>query len=287
MGFFSKFINLFKTANTVERERNVEEFEDLFMESDFGAALSYSLSKTLLKKAKELKVYSENDIKKIISDELSNYITEYKFIPPKNETSLILLLGVNGSGKTTTCAKLALKYKNEGYKTLLAAADTFRAAGMKQVVIHAEKLGVDVIASEKSIPPAAVIYDALDAAKSKGSEIIIADTAGRLHTKENLIKETQKIDKIVKSKINEKNYVKFLVLDGTHGQNLFSQAEIFDKALGIDALVVTKLDSGAKGGGLIKISKELSLPIAFTGYGEGYEDLAAFNRDKFLENLLN
>lgn len=147
MGFFSKFINLFKTANTVERERNVEEFEDLFMESDFGSSLSYSLSKTLLKKAKELKVYSENDIKKIISDELSNYITEYKFIPPKNETSLILLLGVNGSGKTTTCAKLALKYKNEGYKTLLAAADTFRAAGMKQVVIHAEKLGVDVIAS--------------------------------------------------------------------------------------------------------------------------------------------
>lgn len=286
MGFFSKFINLFKSAQTIERERTIEEFEDLFMESDFGSSLSFSLSEVLSKKAKEQKVSSESDIKKIIIDELSKYISEFKYVPPRNTLSLILLLGVNGSGKTTTTAKLALKYKNEGYKTLMAAADTFRAAGMEQVVIHGEKLGIDVIAPKNAGGPAAVIYDALDNGKSKNSEIIIADTAGRLHTKENLIRETQKIDKIVKSKIDSDNYKKFLVLDGIHGQNLFSQAEVFDKALGIDALVITKMDSGAKGGGVIRISKELSLPIAFIGTGEGYNDLAPFSTASFLENLL-
>lgn len=287
MGFFSKLKNIFKSSATKTRERLLEEYEDVFLESDFGSALSSSLSETLLERAKKEGITDDEGFKKIIKEELSPYIKEYRPNVQKGKRTLFLLVGVNGSGKTTTSAKLANLYKNEGYRVMLSAADTFRAAAISQVKIHSEKLNVDVTAPLNAGNPAAVIYESFQNAEKNQTDIIIADTAGRLHTKDNLLKEMQKIDKIVHSKIDKECYVKFLVLDATSGQNLFSQATNFDEALGIDALILTKLDSGAKGGGVLKVLKELHLPIAYICTGEGYDDIEEFDKNKFIEGLLD
>lgn len=287
MGFFSKLKNIFKSADTKTRERLIEEYEDVFLESDFGSSLSASLSEVLQERAKKEGVKDDEGFRRIIKEELSTYIKTYSYKPEKGKLSLCLLLGVNGSGKTTTSAKLALRFKNEGYSVMLSAADTFRAAAISQVKIHSEKLDVDVTAPLNAGNPAAVIYESFQNAEKRKTDIIIADTAGRLHTKDNLLKEMQKIDKIVHSRISKEQYVKFLVLDGTSGQNLYSQAQNFDEALGIDAIILTKLDSGAKGGGVLRILKELHLPIAYICTGEGYNDIEEFDKDKFIEGLLD
>lgn len=287
MGFFSKLKNIFKSADTKTRERLIEEYEDVFLESDFGSSLSASLSEVLQERAKKEGVKDDEGFRRIIKEELSTYIKTYSYTPEKGKLSLCLLLGVNGSGKTTTSAKLALRFKNEGYSVMLSAADTFRAAAISQVKIHSEKLDVDVTAPLNAGNPAAVIYESFQNAEKRKTDIIIADTAGRLHTKDNLLKEMQKIDKIVHSRISKEQYVKFLVLDGTSGQNLYSQAQNFDEALGIDAIILTKLDSGAKGGGVLRILKELHLPIAYICTGEGYNDIEEFDKDKFIEGLLD
>ena len=286
MGLFTKFLNLFKSGDAKEREANVEEYEDLFLESDFGSSLSYHLSELLLKKAKEDKVKDASSIRNIIKDELSSLITSFDFEPQRGDLSVALLLGVNGSGKTTTAAKLGKLFKNKGYSVILGAADTFRAAASEQLVLHGERLSIPVVAPVNAGNPAAVVYDTLDAAASKKSELALIDTAGRLHTKDNLIKEMQKVDKIVNSRVDKEHYYKFLVLDATSGQNLFNQASVFTTSLGIDAIILTKLDSGSKGGAVIRISKELNLPIVYTCTGEGYDDIKKFDKDEFLENLL-
>lgn len=287
MGFFSKLLNVFKSSTSKEREHNVEEYEDLFLESDFGSSISSSLSEVLLKKAKEQKASTSDELKNIIKTELSAYINAYPVHLDHNECSIILLFGVNGSGKTTTSAKLAKMYKNEGYNVLLSAADTFRAAASEQLCIHGKNLNIDVVSLPKAGGPSAVVYESLDIAPKKHTEVIITDTAGRLHTKENLIKEMQKVDKIVNARVKKENYLKFLVLDATSGQNLYSQAEVFNSSLNIDALILTKLDSGSKGGAVVRIAKDLKLPIAYICKGEGYDDIEVFNKDAFLESLIS
>ena len=286
MGFFAKFLNIFKSSAQQERERNVEEYEDVFLEADFGSAISYELSETLMKRAKEEKQSDGDSLKHIIKEELSKYIKSYDVNIEKDKCSVFMLFGVNGVGKTTTAAKLAKLYKKDNFRVLLSAADTFRAAASEQLLLHGERLGIEVISPPKAGNPAAVVYDTLDAAQKRNTEVVVVDTAGRLHNKENLIKEMQKVDKIVNGRIEKQNYLKFLVLDTISGQNLYSQATIFNEALNIDALILTKLDSGAKGGAVVRIAKELNLPIAYICTGEGYDDIEKFDKEKFLENLI-
>jgi len=194
---------------------------------------------------------------------------------------------VNGVGKTTSIAKLG-KYLQDhtGKKVVFAAGDTFRAAAIEQISLHGQRLGIRVVSQQNGSDPGAVIFDAIDSVKAKGEDVILADTAGRMHNKSNLIKELQKIDKIILNKLPKENYKKFIVIDATTGQNGLSQVEIFNEALALDGIILSKYDSAAKGGILLSISGKLGIPVAFVGTGEGYKDFAPFNKKKYLEGLL-
>lgn len=201
---------------------------------------------------------------------------------------IVLVLGVNGVGKTTTCAKLADYYKREGLSSgvILAAGDTFRAAAIDQLKIHGERLGIRVVAQKPGSDPGAVLWDALDAARAEGAGLVLADTAGRMHTRADLVKELGKIDKIVAARAEGADYRRLLVIDSTTGQNGLKQAETFAQAVKIDGLVLTKHDSTARGGMSIRIAKELGLPTAFIGTGEGYRDIETFVLDRFLDEFI-
>ena len=205
------------------------------------------------------------------------------------EINLFLFLGVNGVGKTTTIAKIGNILKNSypAAGILLSAGDTFRAAAIDQLKFHGEKLGLRVVHQSHGSDPGAVIFDSIESAKSRGEKIILADTAGRMHNKANLVKELQKIDKIIKNKINTENYKKILIIDSTTGQNALSQAEIFNKAIGVDAVIMTKYDSDAKGGIAVPISGKLGIPLAFIGIGEKYTDIKKFDKRDYLKSLLD
>jgi fused signal recognition particle receptor len=197
------------------------------------------------------------------------------------------VLGVNGVGKTNSIAKLADQLKKQGHSVMLAAADTFRAAAIDQLELHAERIGVRLVKQKMGSDPGAVIFDAIASAQSKGEEILLIDTAGRMHNKDNLLRELQKIDKIVKAKgLDSAHYTKLLVIDSTTGQNGFSQAEMFHEAIGLDGLVLSKYDSEAKGGTLVPIGQKLHLPIAYVGIGEHYGDIKPFDKDEFLNSLV-
>jgi fused signal recognition particle receptor len=191
---------------------------------------------------------------------------------------VILLLGVNGVGKTTTAAKLARLYRDEyGRKPILAAADTFRAAAIDQLRIHGERLGVRVIAHQHGGDPAAVVYDALEAAGAGGGNLIIADTAGRMHTKAGLVEELKKIDRVVESRAADAGYIKWLVLDATTGRNALAQAEIFHEAVSLSGVILTKYDSSARGGVVFSLASELKLPVVYLCTGEAYGDIHPFD----------
>lgn len=200
--------------------------------------------------------------------------------------NIVLLLGVNGVGKTTTAAKLTSLYLRAGAVPVLAAADTFRAAAIDQLKIHGERLGARVVAHKHGGDPAAVVYDAIEAASARGADVIVADTAGRMHTKSALVEELKKIDRVVASKAPEAAYRKFLVLDATTGGNAYAQAETFREAVGLDGAVLTKYDSGAKGGVAVSLARGLSLPVAFVCTGEGYSDIRAFDPDAYARALV-
>jgi fused signal recognition particle receptor len=196
------------------------------------------------------------------------------------------VLGVNGVGKTTTIAKLASFYKPLVKNLVIAASDTFRAAAIDQLKIHGERLTVHVVAHQSGADPSAVIFDASESIASRGGGLVLADTAGRLHNKENLVHELQKIDRVAESKADNGCYKKILVLDATTGQNALRQAEVFHEAVGIDALVLTKYDSSAKGGALFSIGKELNLPVFRVCFGEQYNDIGAFNPEAYAHEFL-
>ena len=195
--------------------------------------------------------------------------------------NVYLILGVNGVGKTTTIAKLASYYSKKNYKVVLSAGDTFRAGAIEQLDLHAKRTNTRIVKQESGSDPGAVVYDAISSAFAKGDNLILCDTAGRMHNKENLMKELQKTDKIIKNRIKEQNYKKILVLDATTGQNSISQANLFNQFIGIDALILTKYDSMSKAGALLQIG----IPVAFIGTGEKYEDIQIFDKDKFLSTL--
>ena len=266
-----------------------EDVEDALIESDMGTALSVEIVKGLKAEALKNKITEQEELYALLKEMISEKILEYNFSIDPQKLNLILFLGVNGVGKTTTIAKAAKFIQNEykGLGLLLAAADTFRAAAIDQLKIHGERLGVRVVSQEHGSDPGAVIYDTIESAKAKGDKIILADTAGRMHNKTNLVKELQKIDKIIKNKIPEENYFKFLVIDSTTGQNGFNQAEIFNEAIGIDAVVLAKYDSTSKGGIAVSISGKLGIPFVFIGTGEKYDNMKRFNKKEYLDNLLD
>ena len=267
-------------------EQFFEDLEDILIEGDLGASLAYDLSTAVRKLAQSERKKTLNDIQLLMKEELGRYIEEYKVELVENKTNIFLVLGVNGVGKTTTIAKLAHLYKNNN-KVLLAAADTFRAAAIDQLDLHAKKLECRIVKQKHGSDPGAVIFDALESAQARGEDLILADTAGRMHNKENLLRELQKIDKIIKSKIEDPScYKRFLVLDATTGQNGISQTQLFDKAIGLDALILAKYDSASKGGSLIQIGQSLKIPVAYVGYGEKYTDLKPFDKEQFLNSLV-
>jgi fused signal recognition particle receptor len=279
---FGERIKSFFSVNTVVTEQLLEDLCDLLIEGDFGAAEAYRLTELL-------KTWCKNEspenlpkkLAQLLEDEL-NKVNINNIYPVENKFTSILLLGVNGVGKTTTAAKLSFFYNTQfGKKTILAAADTFRAAAIEQLKIHGKKLDTRVIAHKPGGDPAAVVYDALEAAQSGNIDVLIADTAGRMHTKTALIEELRKIDRVVESKMGGACYLKYLVLDATTGKNAYSQAEIFHDAVTLDGVILTKYDSTAKGGVVFSLASGLHLPVAYICTGEKYGDIEIFNSQKF------
>lgn len=286
---FEKFKNKLKSLFTSRKidEAFFEELEDTLIEGDLGARLTDEIVTVLRKEAKAEKAKTIEDLQLIMKNILKEYVREYTPDIPKGKLSLFLILGVNGVGKTTSIAKLGKYYAKKGEKVLFAAADTFRAAAVDQLDIHATRLNMRIVKQNTGADPGAVIYDAISSAQAHGDDLILADTAGRMHNKENLLKELQKIDKVINGRgIEPACYKKFLVIDATTGQNGLSQANLFHQAVKLDGLILTKYDSAAKGGALVQIGQQLNLPIAFVGTGEGYDDMHPFNKEEFLDSLV-
>ena len=284
-GFAKKLGQLFG----LHKNKNEDFFDDLtdsLIEGDIGAKTAFEITEKLEKLCKEKKLSEESEIKAELKNLLMCHITTCDFEIEKDKVSICMLLGVNGAGKTTPAAKLSKYYKDKGHNVILAAADTFRAAAIEQLTFHAEKVDVRIVAHQSGADPSAVVFDAASAANAAGGALVFADTAGRLHNKENLVRELQKIDRIAKQKASEGAYKKILVLDATTGQNALRQAEVFNEAIGVDAVVLTKYDSTAKGGIVISLGKELGIPVAFVCTGEHYEDISPFSPEEFAKDFL-
>jgi fused signal recognition particle receptor len=280
-------------------EEFFEDLTDLLVEGDFGAAEAYAAAERLREICKKEKISGGENIRGALAKLLEKSLVRVPApgnengVPPRALPlpagafpSLILLLGVNGVGKTTTAAKLAGLYRDAGgRKPLLAAADTFRAAAIDQLKIHGERLGLRVIAHQPGGDPAAVIYDALEAARAGAGDLIIADTAGRMHTKSALVEELKKIDRVVESRAAGAACIKWLVLDATTGRNALAQAETFHEAVSLDGAVLTKYDSGAKGGAVFSLSSALGLPVVYLCEGEAYGDIRVFDPHAYAQEF--
>jgi len=281
MKFGERLKRFFSGKNSLDEEL-LDELCDLLIEGDFGAAQAYKMTELLKEKCK--KTGADNiplKLAMLLEDELKKAKPSAGSLP-ENNLAVILLLGVNGVGKTTTAAKISYLYKTKyNKKTILAAADTFRAAAIDQLKIHGQKLDTRVVAHKHGGDPAAVVYDALEAAFSGSADIVIADTAGRMHTKSALVEELRKIDRVVESKAASARYLKYLVLDATTGRNAFAQAEIFHSAVSLDGVILTKYDSTAKGGVVFSLASELHLPVVYVCTGEKYTDMEYFDPQKF------
>ncbi len=263
-----------------------DELEDTLIESDLGARTAMEVVDAL-RESKETRNMDESGILLHLKEQLLPFTRGVDLKPDSEDTHLFLVLGVNGVGKTTTIAKMARYFQqNHGRSCVIAAGDTFRAAAIDQLLVHGERLDMRVVHQQPGADPGAVIFDALESAVSRGENLVLADTAGRMHNRANLIRELQKIHKIVSSKIGAQNYKKILILDATTGQNALRQAEMFHESVGVDAIILAKYDSAAKGGIVIPIQRTLSIPIAFIGTGEGYENLEPFEPERFIDSLL-
>ncbi|MDR3174711.1 MAG: signal recognition particle-docking protein FtsY [Treponema sp.] len=286
--FASRLRNFFKPKTAVSEEL-FDDLADLLVEGDFGAAEAYKMAERLRDYAKKEKIGDAGELRQALARFLEETLEEAGepgLLDAPGSLGIILLLGVNGVGKTTTAAKLACRFRDTlGRRPILAAADTFRAAAIPQLKIHGDRLGIRVVAHRQGGDPAAVVYDAIEAARAGGGDLIIADTAGRMHTKTALVEELKKIDRVVESRAGGDAggpfYLKYLVLDATTGRNALSQAEIFHEALSLDAVILTKYDSGAKGGVVFSLASALKLPVAYLCEGEKYPDIRIFDRRGF------
>ncbi|MDR1902456.1 MAG: signal recognition particle-docking protein FtsY [Treponema sp.] len=288
MKFAERIKNFFGIRRAVS-EDFYEELADLLVEGDFGAAGAFSAVDALRDVCKREKVSETEDVRKALAVILEERlgIAASPNTPNPNDAGLavVLLLGVNGVGKTTSAAKLAAYYRDRGKKPILAAADTFRAAAIDQLKIHGERLGIRVVAHKHGGDPAAVVYDAVEAAQAGGGDLIIADTAGRMHTKASLVEELKKIDRVVSSRAAGVPYYKWLVLDATTGRNALAQAEIFHSAVSLDGVILTKCDSSARGGIVFSLAEELRLGVVFTCDGEKYGNIQTFNAHEYAQNF--
>jgi len=299
-GFFDKLKDgLTKTRNSItEKVSEVlnlaitiddelyEELEEILITSDIGVETSIFTIEKLRKKVKENKIKDPTEIRPCLKEVLIEILGEDEnSIKPKELPKVILIIGVNGVGKTTSIGKIAIRLKAEKYKILIAAADTFRAAAIDQLEIWSNRAGVDLIKHQEGSDPAAVVFDAVQAAKARKVDILICDTAGRLHNKKNLMDELSKINRVINREFSEANMETLLVLDATTGQNGVEQAKQFMAICPIDGIILTKLDGTAKGGVVISIKQQLNIPVKYIGVGEGIDDLQEFNSRDFVEAL--
>ena len=262
--FGEKLKSLFSKGSSIN-EDFFDELTDMLVEGDIGAKTAFEVVEELLLQ----------DVRSV------------SLVPEAGKQNVWMMLGVNGVGKTTSAAKLADYFKNNGVENIvLASADTFRAAAIEQLALHGQKLGVRVVSHQHGSDPSAVVFDAADALRAAGPGLVIADTAGRLHNKENLVRELQKIDRTCSLKADEGCYKKILVIDATTGQNALRQAEVFNEAVKIDAIIMTKYDSTAKGGVAVSIGRELGLPVAYVCTGEGYKDIGPFDAASYINDFL-
>ncbi len=284
LSFAEAFKNLFSSKKI--DEEFFEELTDVLVEGDMGAKLAFELTDELEKRCRENKISEEAEIKNELKKMLSGLVKPVEFVPEKGKVNIYMMLGVNGVGKTTSAAKVARLYKEKGENVIMAASDTFRAAAEEQLEMHGERLGIRVIAHQHGSDPSAVVFDAAESCRANGGGVIIADTAGRLHNKENLVRELQKIDRIAAQKADEGCFKKILVIDGTTGQNALRQAEVFSESVGVDAIIITKYDSTARGGCAFTIGKEFGIPVLFVCTGEKYENIEPFNPEKYIDEFI-
>lgn len=267
-----------------------DDLEEVLVMADVGATTTMEIIDRLRARVKEERVNDSLDVKELLKDEIKKIMKESV---PSNDLSMeplpavLLVVGVNGVGKTTTIGKLSYRFKKEGKKVLIAAADTFRAAAIEQLEEWANRANVDLISHKEGADPAAVVYDGIQAAKARNTDILICDTAGRLHNKSNLMNELNKIFRIIDREYEEATKEVLLVLDATTGQNAINQAREFKEVANITGVVLTKLDGTAKGGVIIPLQSELKLPVKLVGVGEGIDDLQPFNVDDFVDAIFN
>ncbi len=285
MGLGSKLKALF--GKKIDEEF-FEDLTDTLVESDMGAKTSWEISEELEKLCKKENITDENSIMEELKKILLKNVLETKLEIVPDKVNVWMVLGVNGVGKTTSVAKMADLFKKQGVENLvMASCDTFRAAAIEQLNYHGQNVGVRVVSHQHGSDPSAVVFDACDAVRAKGPGLVLADTAGRLHNKENLVKELQKIDRICAQKADEGCYKRIIVLDCTTGQNALRQAEVFNEAVKVDAIILTKYDSTAKGGVVVSVGRELGIPVAFVCTGEHYGDIAPFNAESYVNDLVN
>jgi fused signal recognition particle receptor len=300
MGFLDKLKSgLAKTRKSlVERVETVllnrkidetvlDEIEEILISSDVGAEAAGQIISMLKDKVRAGVIKDVSNVKAALQEEMSAMLGKTEPFTLSAKPHVILMIGVNGVGKTTTIGKLSSRFKSEGRSVLLAAGDTIRAAAVEQLDIWAQRTGASIIKHQSGSDPAAVAFDAVEAAKSRGSDVVIIDTAGRLHTKSQLMDELKKIDRVIKKAIPDAPHEKLLVIDATTGQNALRQAKIFNEAVGLTGIVLTKLDGTAKGGIIFAIQKEVNIPVKLIGIGEGVEDLRDFDPRDFVAALFD
>lgn len=263
-----------------------EELEEILIMSDIGMETTIEIIDRLKEKIRKEKINDVAEVKPALKAVIAEMLTEGDYEDSDDEKKVMLIIGVNGVGKTTSIGKLAAKNKKEGKKVLLAAADTFRAAAIDQLDIWSKRVGVDIVKHQEGSDPAAVVFDAASATKARNVDLLICDTAGRLHNKKNLMDELAKINRIIDRELGDIKKETLLVLDGTTGQNAVIQAKQFMESCPIDGIILTKLDGTAKGGVVISIKNTLNIPVKYIGIGEGVDDLQKFNAEEFAQAIL-
>lgn len=288
-GLFGMMKNFFVGRKIIDQDM-YEELEDLLIQSDIGMNMTLSIIEKLETEVKNRGIKDASLVYDVLKDVMKSFLVEEnrELEFSDNKLNVILIVGVNGVGKTTTIGKLASKLRAEGKKVVIGAGDTFRAAAIEQLEEWADRAGVDIIKHEQGSDPGAVVFDTLQAAKNRGADVAIIDTAGRLHNKNNLMKELEKINKIIVKHLGEdEHYESLLVIDGTTGQNGLTQAKVFNEVTKLTGFVVTKLDGTAKGGIIFAISEELKKPIKFIGVGESISDLRVFNVNEYINTIFD
>lgn len=292
--FFSKLARTLVGKSKVDSEV-LDNLEEILISSDVGVDTTLKIIERIEARVARDKVLGTDELNSVLRDEIGQLLSEnnaldsVEFEVPKTEHTpyVIMVVGVNGVGKTTTIGKLASQFKKINKKVVLGAADTFRAAAVDQLIIWSERVGVDIVHQGMGADPAAVAFDTLQSAKSQNADVVIVDTAGRLHNKVNLMNELSKIKRVMEKVVPGAPHEILLVLDGSTGQNAYEQARQFSLATDINALAITKLDGTAKGGVVIGISDQMKIPVKYIGVGEGVDDLQVFNKTEFVDSLFS